>query len=89
MNTAIGLDSAEGAHLEPRRLLPACGGASGLCVGEKESPEFHRQSAELARAWPEVCRAPIDIPGRHHFDVVEELGRAGTPVFNEAIALFT
>ncbi|MBV9517875.1 MAG: hypothetical protein JO068_07120 [Hyphomicrobiales bacterium] len=59
-----------------------------LCVGEQESPEFHRQSAELAAAWPEVCRAPIAIAARHHFDVVEELGRAGTPVFKEAIALF-
>jgi arylformamidase len=89
MNTAIGLDGEKARALSLGASCPHVAAPLVLCVGEKESPEFHRQSAELARAWPEVCRAPIAIPGRHHFDVVEELGRAGTPVFNEAMTLFT
>jgi arylformamidase len=58
-----------------------------LVVGENESPEFHRQSTDLAAAWPEVCRRPVSIPGRNHFDVVGELGRASTPVFETAMEL--
>jgi arylformamidase len=58
-----------------------------LVVGEHESPEFHRQSADLAAVWPEVCRKPASIPGRNHFDVVGELARAGTPVFETAMGL--
>ena len=88
MNTAIGLDAEKARGLSLGASCPHVAAPLVLCVGEKESPEFHRQSAELARAWPEVCRAPIDIPGRHHFDVVEELGRTGTPVFKEAVSLF-
>jgi arylformamidase len=87
MNTAIRLDIATARALSLCASCPRVAAPLVACVGEKESPEFHRQSAELARAWPEVCRAPIAIPGRHHFDVVEELGRAGTPVFDQAIAL--
>lgn len=88
MNTAIGLDAEKARALSLGPSCPHVAAPLVLCVGALESPEFHRQSAELARAWPEVCRAPIDIPGRHHFDVVEELGRAGTPVFKEVIAVF-
>jgi arylformamidase len=88
MNTAIGLDIKKARGLSLGASCPHVAAPLVLCVGEKESPEFHRQSTEHARAWPEVCRAPIDIPGRHHFDVVEELGRAGTPVFEEALSFF-
>ncbi|MBV9052341.1 MAG: alpha/beta hydrolase [Hyphomicrobiales bacterium] len=88
MNTAIGLTKERALALSLGATCPHVAAPLVLCVGEQESPEFHRQSAELAHAWPEVCRAPVTIPGRHHFDVVEELGRAGTPVFNEAISLF-
>ena len=75
MNTAIGLDGEKARALSLGASCPHVAAPLVSRVGEKESPEFHRQSAELARTWPEVCRAPIDIPGRHHFDVVEELGR--------------
>ncbi|MBV9519589.1 MAG: alpha/beta hydrolase [Hyphomicrobiales bacterium] len=88
MNTAIGLTAETARAWSHGGSCPHVAAPLVLCVGEQESPEFHRQSAELAHAWPEVCRAPIAIPGRHHFDVVEELGRDGTPVFKEAMALF-
>jgi arylformamidase len=88
MNEAIRLSVVEARALSLNASCPHVAAPLVLTVGERESTEFHRQSAELARAWPEVCRAPLDIPGRHHFDVVEELGRAGTPVFEQAVALF-
>jgi arylformamidase len=87
MNKDIGLDVEEARRLSLDEACPHVAAPLVLAVGEKESPEFHRQSAELAAAWPEVCRAPVSVPARHHFDVVEELGRAGTVVFGLAMEL--
>jgi arylformamidase len=58
-----------------------------LLVGGDETSEFHRQSALMAAAWPRLARAPISVPGRHHFDVVEEIGRHGTAVFDAVLRL--
>jgi arylformamidase len=88
MNTAIKLSVDEARSWSLIEVCPHVAAPLLLTVGAKESPEFHRQSAQLAAAWPEVCRAPLGIPGRHHFDVIEELGRAGTPVFEQAMGLF-
>ncbi|SDR63121.1 arylformamidase [Rhizobiales bacterium GAS113] len=88
MNSAIGLDVARARAWSLPKACPHVAAPLLLTVGGLESPEFHRQSAELATAWPEICHAPVSIPGRHHFDVVEELGRAGTPLFVEAMGLF-
>jgi arylformamidase len=87
MNTGIGLSVAEARRLSLHESCPHVAAPFRLTVGEKESPEFHRQSEALGSAWPEICKAPLSVPGRHHFDVVEELGRAGTPVFEAAVAL--
>jgi arylformamidase len=87
MNAGIRLSLDEARALSLDKLCPQVAAPLILAVGEKESTEFHRQSAELAASWPEICRAPLSIPGRHHFDVFAELGRAETPLFNEAIAL--
>jgi arylformamidase len=47
-----------------------------VAVGSLESAEFHRQSRDWARRW-EFGRgaAPmfIDVEGRHHFDVMDDL----------------
>jgi len=58
-----------------------------FAVGELESAEFHRHSAQQARACAQVSRPPVAIPGRNHFDVVGELRTAGTPVFEMATGL--
>jgi arylformamidase len=87
MNRDIGLSVEEARRLSLGEACPHVAAPLVLAVGENESPEFHRQSAELAAAWPEVCRAPVSVPGRHHFDVVEELGRPGTMVFDLATGL--
>ncbi|MFI5014033.1 MAG: hypothetical protein ACHQAY_16975, partial [Hyphomicrobiales bacterium] len=88
MNTAIKLSVGQARSWSLHEACPHVAAPLVLAVGEKESPEFHRQSLQLAAAWPEICQAPVSIPGRNHFDVVEELGRAGTPVFAEAMRLF-
>ena len=77
----------------PRLLSPRGGaGAAAIAgrivsVGGEEPAEFHRQSALMAAAWPHLARAPIAVPGKHHFDVVEQIGHHGTPVFDAVLRL--
>ena len=66
---------------------PTLGAPLELLVGGAEPSEFHRQSALMATAWPHLARAPIAVPGKHHFDVVEQIGHHGTPVFDAVLRL--
>ncbi|MBB4001761.1 MAG: alpha/beta hydrolase [Aurantimonas endophytica] len=75
MNDVLGLDLAT-ARSESPALLDPREGVRLLCLaGGAELPEFRRQNALLANAWHGLgarVRA-VEAPGRHHFDVVDEL----------------
>ena len=89
MNQAIQLTVDEARAWSLHRSCPHVAAPLVAVVGAHKSREFHRQSAQLAAAWPEICGPAVSIPGRNHFDVVGELGRTGTPVFAQAMALLT
>lgn len=71
MNADFRLDAAtaraESPALRPKRI--ACPVLAW--VGGEERPAFIEQSAILARDWPGV-RVHVE-PGRHHFDVIDDL----------------
>ncbi len=77
MNETLGLDAAEAEAESP--LLQQQGPAPvTVWVGAEERPVFLDQARWLAEAWP---RADLRIaPGRHHFDVIDELGEADSPL---------
>lgn len=54
-------------------------------VGELESGEFHRQSQEQAAFWSHS--AYQSMPGRRHFDVLDDLA-AGRPIADHILAQF-
>jgi arylformamidase len=57
--------------------------------GERESPEFQRQSREFAAALGRLGKLHREfvLPGLNHFEVVEELNRAETPLTRATFAL--
>ena len=69
----IRLDAAGVRRLSPYRFVPPSTPVYAT-FGGAESDEFHRQSLMLQGAWGEtavpVCEA---IPGRHHFDILDDL----------------
>jgi arylformamidase len=70
----VGLDLDLARALSPNRLRPRSGVSVGIAVGELESEEFRRQSAELAQRW----QAPLlMVSGRRHFDVTADLVDGG------------
>lgn len=87
MNAVLGLDLPT-ARAESPALLEPRGGIDLTCVaGGAELAEFRRQSALLANIWHGfgVRTAAAEIPGRHHFDVVDDVRDADS----ELVALLT
>lgn len=86
MNQAIRLTESEALALTLTTEPPKSRARLTLVVGGDESDEFHRQSEALATAWPSLDGTVLDIPGRNHFDVIEDLRRPGTVLHNTVLA---
>jgi arylformamidase len=63
-----------------------------LAVGADETSEFIRQTRILWDAWPASrppgARAPLIIPGRHHFSVVVDYADPDSELTRATLALF-
>ena len=78
MNGTLRLDATEAAAESPvlaRRLRDV---DTVVWVGAEERPAFLDQARWLTEAWPDA-RLRV-APGRHHFDVVEELEQPDSPL---------
>ncbi len=72
MNADWGLDAAEAEAESPALQAPRPGAVLHVWVGGEERPVFLEQARGLAAAWG----APLTVaPGRHHFDVIDDLAR--------------
>lgn len=78
MNTDLRLDAVEAAAESPvlQRDLPEVD--TVVWVGAEERPAFQDQARWLAEAWPRTALRVA--PGRHHFDVIDGLAEAGSPL---------
>ncbi|MEO0387394.1 MAG: alpha/beta hydrolase [Pseudomonadota bacterium] len=76
------LDSLTAAAESPALLLPAPGVRATVWVGGAERPEFVRQSTLLANVWTGLGAdmAQEKVPERHHFDIVDGLKDADSPL---------
>lgn len=77
MNAVLRLDRAEAIAESPAIVAPRRGLAARVWVGAAERPAFLDQARRLGNAW--ACPVTRD-PGRHHFDVIEALARADSPL---------
>jgi acetyl esterase/lipase len=76
MNADLRIDKDEAATESPTRH-PAPGIPVTVWVGAEERPAFLDQARWLAEAWDAPCRI---APGRHHFDVLDDLRTADGPL---------
>jgi len=91
-NADFKLDAAEAARLSPVFMTPRSRVPLVLAVGADETSEFIRQTRILWDAWPANrppgARAPLIIPGRHHFSVVVDYAEAESELTQATLALF-
>ncbi len=88
MNDTLRLDGPEVAAESPALLAPRLGIPVTAWVGGMERPEFIRQARLLANIWAGLGAATDCVidPGRHHFDVIEGLERADSPLMERVLA---
>ena len=89
LNARLGLDAETARRLSPLHHVPTrAGGPLLLAVGEREGPEYHRQTAELAEAWQRrgLASEVLDLAGHDHFSIVRELDRPTTPLARAILA---
>lgn len=72
----------------PVNLLPRGPKAMTIAAGGIESDEFHRQQAVLLERWRGTIAdiEAVDMPGRHHFDVVTAFADGDDPLCRAAKA---
>ncbi|WP_207101821.1 alpha/beta hydrolase [Paracoccus shandongensis] len=87
MNDTLRLDRPEAAAESPALLSPRPGIPVTTWVGGMERPEFIRQARLLADIWAGLGAATDCVidPGRHHFDVIEGLERADSPLLERLL----
>ncbi|MNN41732.1 alpha/beta hydrolase fold protein [compost metagenome] len=81
------LTESDVVRLSPAFLPPATRAPLLTAVGEIESSEYHRQNALIRAAWPDNVREDIPLPGRHHFNVMDDLARDGSPMLRALLAM--
>ena len=88
MNRELGLTAADVAPLSPVRLSPRRHVRIVTTAGSAEGAEFLRHTHELTAAWRAKGADVTEVaaPGFYHFDILDELGRAGRPVFDAVTA---
>ncbi|MFN3526420.1 MAG: alpha/beta hydrolase [Paracoccus sp. (in: a-proteobacteria)] len=87
MNATLRLDEAEALAESPALLVPRADIPVTTWVGGAERPEFVRQARLLAAIWPGLgCATECVIdPGRHHFDVIDGLSHAESPLMRRLL----
>lgn len=85
MNLELRLDAAEAIAESPALLTTRRGSVVTAWVGGNERPEFIRQTALLADHWAGTKQ--VIAPGRHHYDVIDELTDASSPLVAELLGL--
>ena len=74
LNSVLGLDEAAVKEWSPCRQPLSAGKKVLIAVGELETEEYLRQSAEFAQKWQEAKSEVrmLDVKNRHHFNMLEE-----------------
>lgn len=88
INGSLGLDPQRAAEASPALRLPELDGDLICVVGADELPELKRQGALLANIWTGLgisCQA-VELPGEHHFSVLEALRSPATALTRWATA---
>ncbi len=58
-----------------------------VALGQRESSEFHRQSAALAKTWSALAPELVDVSGANHFTILESLASPEGELNRLAVAM--
>ena len=88
VNVDLKLDAARACKLSPLQYPAAAGARLITAVGGAESGEFARQSRLIGNHWRSSLVREVPMPQRNHFDIVDDLADADSPLFKAGLELF-
>ena len=88
LNNDIQLTETEAAKQSPALLTPLASIPLTCWVGQAERSEFLRQNALLANIWKGMgaITQTVEEPDKHHFDVIDGLADANSPLCQTLLA---
>lgn len=89
VNDLVQMTPEAAAALSPINRRRPIGVEAVVAVGSKEGEEFLRNSGALQSAWSEPA-APVglmELEGRDHFDILDELASSSGALFSRAVAM--
>lgn len=81
------LSEEDVASMSPAYLPPATNAPLVTAVGELESAEYHRQRALIRAAWPDNAAEVVPLPGKHHFNAMDDLALPDSPLLRAVLSL--
>ena len=87
LNVDLKLDVERARRLSPVQYPATKGVNLVTAVGAAESSEFQRQTRLIGEHWTSNFARQIAMPGRNHFDIVDELADADSPLFEAGMEL--
>lgn len=89
VNQDLKITPADVAPLSPVGLAPLAHVRVATTVGSAEGNEFLRNTTELTVAWKArgAQVAEIAAPGFYHFNILDEMGRAGRPIHAQVLKM--
>lgn len=87
LNWTLHLDNREATSESPVLRRPKLTAPTTIWVGADERPEFVRQSRAMAVMWDGLGAdvTLVEEVGRHHFDVIDGLRNAGSPLMQAVL----
>tara|TARA_B100001939_G_scaffold299880_1_gene275515 strand:+ start:8545 stop:9414 length:870 start_codon:yes stop_codon:yes gene_type:complete len=88
INEPLRMDQAQATACSPLFRIPARSCPLIISYGENETAEFKRQSHDYHDAWLErgLDAKLLPVPGVNHFDIVMELTRPDSPLFQTLLS---
>ena len=89
VNQDLKLTAADVVPLSPARMTPLPHVRVATTVGSAEGNEFLRNTTELTAAWKARGANVTEIaaPGLYHFNVLDDMGRAGRPIHAQVLKM--
>lgn len=89
MNDAIGLDLDRAGALSLLGKPWRSRAAVVLAVGGDETAEFHRQQEDMKAGWAELEPRILDVSGRNHFTIVDDLADPASELNRAIVGMAT
>ena len=87
LNIDLRLDAAQAKALNLNTMQLHAASTLILAVGQNESDEFHRQSANLAGSWNSLSPQLIGVPAANHYTIVDDLASPAGQLNRLAVAM--